>query len=163
MKIFTEIELNFLNYFFNTAEKQKRISGGKKYEFAIITSKDTDIISKLLDWFERESGENLKNRPNYLFLHSYNVGDYFELHNDMIERDYKHREYVLGFHINDDYEGGEYILYNPNSIIEKTAGVPYYFKADRPHEIKKITKGNRKSALIFIHSEDLIKVERSII
>ncbi len=163
MKLFTEFELNFLNYFYNTAKKEKRISGSKKYEFTIITNRDTDIINKLLRWFEKESGETLKNNPSHLFLHSYNVGDYFETHIDMIERDYGHREYVLGFHINDDYEGGEYILYNPNSVIEKTAGVPYYFKTNRPHEIKKITKGNRKSALIFIHSEDLVKVERSII
>jgi predicted 2-oxoglutarate/Fe(II)-dependent dioxygenase YbiX len=63
----------------------------------------------------------------------------------------------VGFHINNDYDGGEYILYNPDSIIDKTPGIPYFFKSDRLHEISKITKGIRKSALLFVNYEDLIK------
>ena len=75
----------------------------------------------------------------------------------ILRKVYKNRAYVIGFHINNNYEGGEYKLYEPNEIIDKTPGVPYCFKSDRLHEITKITKGIRKSALIFINYEDLYK------
>jgi predicted 2-oxoglutarate/Fe(II)-dependent dioxygenase YbiX len=113
-----------------------------------------DIIKKLLDWFEKETGEKLKHKEHDLVIHKYNVGDYFEKHTD---KNYKNRAWVVGFHINDEYEGGDYILYNPSGVIDKTVGIPYCFKSDRVHEITKITKGVRKSGLIFIDYEDLVK------
>jgi predicted 2-oxoglutarate/Fe(II)-dependent dioxygenase YbiX len=116
-----------------------------------------NITAKLLNWFEIESGEKLKSYDYNLIIHKYNVGDYFDKHIDSVERGYKNRAYVVGFHINDDYDGGEYILYNPDSIVDKTPGIPYFFKSDRLHEISKITKGIRKSAFLFVNYEDLIK------
>lgn len=163
MKLIDDNELNFLNFFYNTTEKNTRVSNNKKYEFVVLTKSNTTIIDKLCDWFELTSFQKFKNRPTYMFIHSYNIGDYFELHTDDIERGYKNRAYVLGFHINNDYEGGDYILHNPFEIIDKTPGVPYYFKSDRPHQITEITKGYRRSALIFIHFEDLIQIKNKLI
>ena len=81
------------------------------------------------------------------FLNSYWENVFF--------RNIPDRKYVIEFHINDNYEGGDYILYNPHFIIDKTVGVPYMFTSDREHEITEVTKGVRKSALIFINHEDL--------
>lgn len=155
MKIYTDDELVFLNSFWENVDARK--FEDRSYKFAVLLNDDLNITAKLLNWFEAESGEVLKNKKFNLIIHKYNVGDYFDKHIDAVERDYKNRAWVLGFHINDEYEGGEYKLYSPDDVIDKTPGVPYCFKSNRLHEITKITKGIRKSALIFINHEDLVK------
>ena len=152
MKLYNDIELNFLNQYWENVEYRKH--NDRSYEFALMVNNNMGITNKLLNWFEVQSGEKLIHKEHDLIIHKYNVGDYFGKHTD---KNYKNRAYVVGFHINDNYEGGEYILYNPNEIIDKRPGIPYYFKSDRLHEITKITKGIRKSGLIFIDYEDLVK------
>lgn len=155
MKLYNNIELNFLNSFWDNTDFRKLKN--RSYEFAILTNNEMNITTKLLNWFEIESGEKLKSYNYNLTIHKYNVGDYFDKHIDAVERNYKNRAYVVGFNINNEYDGGDYILYNPNQIIDKTPGVPYFFKSNRLHEITKIANGIRKSALIFINHEDLVK------
>ena len=155
MILYDSRELDFLNSFWENVDYRKM--NDRSYEFAVLKNNELNITQKLLDWFEMESGEKLKNKIHHLIIHQYSVGDYFAKHIDSVERNYKNRAYVIGFHINNNYEGGEYKLYEPNEIIDKTPGVPYCFKSDRLHEITKITKGIRKSALIFINYEDLYK------
>lgn len=157
MKLYNDTELQFLESFFNDKNEGFRKKQDRSYQFHILPNNKNGIVSKLCDWFEKESGEKLKNKNTYLFLHKYEVGDFFAVHKDEAVIDNKTRAYVVGFHINDEYEGGEYILYEPYYLIDKTPGVPYYFKSNRLHEITKITKGLRKSALMFIFYEDLYR------
>jgi predicted 2-oxoglutarate/Fe(II)-dependent dioxygenase YbiX len=63
--------------------------------------------------------------------------------------------------LNDDYEGGDYIVYNPYYLIEKEIGVPYVFESKTEHEVKKVTKGTRRSVIMFINHEDVIVKEKN--
>ena len=155
MLLYNNIELKFLNSFWENTDI--RTLEDRSYEFAVLINNEFNITTKLLNWFESETNEQLKNKNFNLIIHKYIMGDYFDKHIDAVERDYKNRAYVIGFHINDEYEGGDYLLYNPYEIIDKTICVPYCFKSNRLHEITKITKGIRKSVLIFINHEDLVK------
>lgn len=155
MQLYSDSELDFLNSFWENTDYRK--FDDRSYEFAVLINNEFNITKRLLGWFELETGQTLKHKNYNLIIHKYNVGDYFEKHIDAVERNYKNRAYVIGFHINDGYTGGDYKLYNPDSIIDKTPGIPYYFQSDREHEITKITSGIRKSALIFINYEDLVK------
>ena len=118
---------------------------------------EPNITIKLLKWFEEKSGEKLKNYNLNLILHRYETGCYFGKHVDNGIDYNKNRIYSVGFHLISEYEGGDYILYNPYSLVDKTPGVPYLNKASVEHEITPITKGVRKSVLIFIEHTDLIK------
>lgn len=118
---------------------------------------ETIITTKLLKWFENKTGEHLKHYNLNLILHRYEPGCYFGKHVDNGIDYNKNRLYTIGFHLISEYEGGEYILYNPYSIVDKTPGVPYLNKASIEHEVTPITNGLRKSALIFIEINDLIK------
>jgi len=118
---------------------------------------ETTITTKLLKWFENKTGEHLKNYNLNLILHRYEPGCYFGKHVDNGIDYNRNRLYTIGFHLISEYEGGEYILYNPHSIVDKTPGVPYLNKASIEHEVTPITNGLRKSALIFIEINDLIK------
>jgi len=151
--LYSNNELEFLNSYWENVFF--RNMSDRKYEFALLTDDKFQITTKLLNWFEKESGETLKHKNFHLTIHQYKIGDFFKKHIDAVEIKNKNRKYVIGFHINDNYEGGDYILYNPNFIIDKTVGVPYMFTSDREHEITEVTKGVRKSALIFINHEDL--------
>ena len=152
-KLFSERELKFLcNYDYNQFERDM---GDRRYKFNVLS--DSYYVEKLLKWFERESGEKLKNYNYDLIIHTFGVGDYFSKHKDAISIHDKNRAYVVGVPLNSDYTGGEYILYEPDEILTKEAGVPYYFTSDRMHEIAKVESGIRKSALIFIYYEDLEK------
>jgi len=152
-KIFSDEELNFLcNY---EGEEFVREMDDRKYKFKTLS--DSYYVEKLLKWFEDKSGEKLKNYNYELILHTFNVGDYFSKHIDAINIHNKNRAYVVGVPLNEDYKGGEYILYEPDEVLSKVGGVPYYFKSNRMHEITKVESGVRKSALIFIYHEDLQK------
>lgn len=155
MDIVNSVDLEFLVSYYELSKKGIRNTNNRSYEFVVLNYIDSDIIFKLLKWFESNTGLKLKSYKNHLFIHQYKVGDYFGKHRDSIEINNNNRAYVVGFNINDDYEGGDYILFNPDETINKTAGIPYYFKSDREHEITKIKKGIRKSAVLFINYEDL--------
>jgi len=151
--LFSEDELEFLcNY---DSEEFYRDSVDRKYKFRVLS--DSYYVEKLLKWFEKESGEKLKNYNYELIIHTFDVGDFFSKHVDAINIHNKNRAYVVGIFLNEDYSGGDYILYSPDEVLPKLRGITYYFKSDRIHEITKVEKGIRKSALIFIYHEDLEK------
>ncbi len=154
MILYSKYQLEFLNSYWNNSSF--RNIKDRKYEFALLMNNEYNITTKLLNWFEKESGEILKHKNFHLTIHKYEIGHFFKKHIDAVERGSKNRKYVVGFHINNNYKGGDYKLFNPDFIIDKTPGVPYMFTSDREHEITKVTEGIRKSALIFINHEDLI-------
>jgi len=121
--------------------------------------KSSLILEKLLKWFEYNTKEKLLTYDHNLILHRFEEGCYFGKHVDNGIDYNKNRVYTVGFHLISDYEGGEYVLYNPHQIIDKTPGVPYVSMASREHEILPITKGVRKSALIFIEEQYLVKTK----
>ena len=148
-------QIEFLNNYWDNTDYRKYED--RSYQFAILKNNEFNITEILLKWFEKKTNKKLISYNHNLIIHRFFEGDYFGLHTDNVETNDKNRCYVIGFHINDNYEGGEYKLYNPDFIIDKTPGVPYCFESNRLHEIKKIKKGIRKSALIFINYEDIIK------
>lgn len=115
------------------------------------------VIKKLLIWFEEMTNLKLKTYNHSLILHRFYKDNFFAKHSDNTYRNEKNRAYVVGFHLNNEYEGGDYVLYDTNEIINKTPGVPYFFNSKIEHEITPIKSGVRKSALIFINHEDLSK------
>lgn len=162
MDTINKVDLNFLSSYYKLSKKGIRNTHNRSYEFAVLNYNNSDIIFRLLKWFELKTGLKLKSYETHLFIHYYQVGDYFGKHRDSIEIGANNRAYVVGFNINDDYEGGDYILYNPDEMINKTAGIPYYFKSDREHEITKVKRGIRKSAVLFINYENLY-IEKNLL
>jgi predicted 2-oxoglutarate/Fe(II)-dependent dioxygenase YbiX len=61
----------------------------------------------------------------------------------------------VGVCLNDDYEGGHFIMYGPKQVIPKKAGTIYSFKNTREHEVTKIESGIRYSLIIFLYKENI--------
>lgn len=91
----------------------------------------------------------------------YDEGGFIFKHQDIVRYDENgiqtDRYYVLNIVLNDEFEGGDFVLYDKNDsprILDKMVGVGAIFKTNEYHEVKKISKGTRYSFSVFIHDCD---------
>jgi hypothetical protein len=166
MKLFTSDEINLIeNSFHDMTKVQKR---DRSYEVKALESEIIIPIKlKLLSWVESNLNIRLNSTDQKFGILRYNTNDFFLRHND---DDIKYRNafgknryLVTGFHLNDDYVGGDFTVYDPEYIITKEIGVPYVFEVKRDHEVKIITSGTRKSVIMFINHEDVISSNNKLL
>jgi len=112
------------------------------------------FFNKLMKWFEDKSGKKIdwSKKVDACTLHKYSEGEFFERHID-IQPGFEWRRYNIGLQLSDesDYEGGEYSYwdaYETEYILPKEIGTIIAYDSTIPHEIKKITKGNRWSIVM---------------
>ncbi len=94
-----------------------------------------------------------------LHIHKYKEGDYFKKHKDNL---YPTQIHNIGVCLNDDYVGGEFVLYEPDEVLPKKQGELYTFRSLRYHEVKEITNGERWSIICFLHIEN-IEINKNLI
>ena len=87
-----------------------------------------------------------------IHLFRYKKGNKFIRHKDIY---YDNQAYNVGVNLTDDYQGGEFLLYNPDEVIDKTAGKLYQFYHSREHEVKEIISGERWSLIGFYFYNNL--------
>ena len=110
------------------------------------------LFDKLKDFVERETTIRIRTIKKTAHFHKFTKGDWFGKHNDIREN----RLYAVGVLLNDDFEGGDFKLYNPNEIIlNKVIGNTYIFDVRIDHEITPILKGERFSLLWFLQNDNV--------
>jgi hypothetical protein len=113
------------------------------------------IFDKLKIFFETETNLKIIKLKQQIHLHKFIKGDWFGKHNDIREN----RLYAVGVLLNDDFEGGDFKIYNPNEyLLNKETGNTYIFDVKTEHEITPILNGVRYSLLWFLQMEH-IKIE----
>jgi len=113
------------------------------------------LFDKLKTFFEEQSNIQIKKNKEVIHFHKFTKEDWFGKHND--DRD--NRVYAVGVLLNNNFEGGDFKLYNPNEItLNKVIGNTYIFDVRIEHEITPILNGNRYSLLWFLQNEH-IKIE----
>jgi hypothetical protein len=110
------------------------------------------IFDRITDYLAHEKNIEVIKPFDIIHLHKYLVGNKFIRHRDIY---YPNQVLNVGVCLNDDYEGGDFILYNPTQPIPKKAGLIYSFKNTTEHEVKEITKGIRYSLIIFLYKDNL--------
>ena len=88
--------------------------------------------------------------------HVYHEGDFVGKHQD--NKSCSDYEYAFIIHLDGQYEGGEFCVYNTyESTPSHTYRPPRYSlmitKCSLPHEVKKVTKGERKVIAGFLKSD----------
>jgi len=128
----------------------------KYHSQPIIYSLETKwLFDKLKTFFEEQSNILIKKNKEVIHFHKFVKGDWFGKHNDVRDN----RLYSVGVLLNDDFEGGDFKLYNPSEIIlKKLIGNAYLFDVRIDHEITSILEGERYSLLWFLENEH-IKIE----
>ena len=113
------------------------------------------LFDKLKEFVEENTDIKIKKIKETIHFHKFVKGDWFAKHNDIREN----RLYAVGVLLNDNFEGGDFKLYNPNEIIlDKVIGNIYLFDVRIDHEITPILEGERYSLLWFLENEH-IKIE----
>jgi hypothetical protein len=115
------------------------------------------ILDRLCHFFEDQTGLKIYHRPQKLNLHHFMEGDRFAKH---IDRNFPVKEWNIGIVLNQDFEGGDYILYdeenNPLHIQKKTGNVCIYRSAT-PHEVTPVVRGERWTIALFLSSLNTVK------
>jgi hypothetical protein len=147
---------------YNNAHITNWIMNDRKYDSQPINySIETKwLFDKLKDFLQRETNIEIRTIKKTIHFHKFIKADWFGKHNDTREN----RLYAVGVLLNDDFEGGDFKLYNPNEIIlNKVIGNAYLFDVRIDHEITPILEGERYSLLWFLQNEHIkIKTNRLI-
>ena len=110
------------------------------------------LFNKLKKFVETETKIEFRFIKKQIHFHKFIKGNWFGKHNDIREN----RLYAVGVLLNDDFEGGDFKLYNPNEIIlDKVIGNTYLFDVRIDHEITPILDGERYSLLWFLENEHI--------
>lgn len=110
------------------------------------------IFDRMIDRLKSDdSSVIVNNYPTHIGLHKYNIGDRFGRHYD----GNKGRVWGIGTNLNEEYEGGDFYLYDPTYLLTKKKGEIYYFQSKRYHEVLEIVKGERWSLIMFLCTEHL--------
>ena len=140
---------------------QKWKNNDREYKsFSIILNEETEwIFSKMKNFFEEESGIVMDTIKNEVHFHVFETNDWFGIHNDARDS----RLFSLGVLLNDDFEGGDFKLYNPNEIkLNKEKGNSYLFDAGISHEVTPIQNGVRYSLIWFIQNNNIKTIPRKL-
>ena len=110
------------------------------------------IFDRLYEYLDVEKNLKINNPLDVIHLHKYNEGNLFQKHRDIY---YPNQVLDVGVCLNDDYEGGEFILFNPTETLPKKEGYIYSFKNTQYHEVTEIKKGTRYSLIAFLYKDNL--------
>jgi hypothetical protein len=96
---------------------------------------------------------NVKHRELYK-ISSYDsvTAGKFHSHRDT-QHPFQHRKYPMSLLLNDDYEGGEFILSEYGLKVKPKANTAVIFPGICSHEVAKVTKGSRQTIITFFCSE----------
>jgi len=72
----------------------------------------------------------------------------FHPHRDTPEP-YQHRKYALSLFLNDDYEGGEFVMPEYGISIKPRANTAFIFPGISTHQVLPVTKGSRMTIITF--------------
>ena len=142
----------------NKNKSQSWEDSDRLYESLLIqyNSETMWLFDRLKSFFEDVTQIQMPNLNKDIHYHIFKKDNYFGLHSD----DLTNRMYSMGVLLNDNFEGGDFILYDKNNLtLNKTIGNAYIFDVSIKHEITKIINGERYSIIWFI-TNDNIKIEK---
>jgi predicted 2-oxoglutarate/Fe(II)-dependent dioxygenase YbiX len=139
----------------NNINNHSYVPDRKYYSQPIQNTENTNwLFEKLSKFFEMETKLKITSIKNKIHFHKFVEGDWFGRHNDAIDN----RVFAIGVLLNDDFQGGDFKLYNPNEYtLNKVIGNAYIFDARIDHEITPVLNGERYSLLWFLQKDHLTK------
>lgn len=155
--LFTEEECkNIINLI--KINPQKWESNDRLYESLLIEydEKISWLFDKLKSFFEEATGIEMINLRKDIHYHVFKKNSYFGIHTD----NFIDRIYSVGVLLNDNFVGGDFVLYEKDIIkLNKKIGNTYIFDVSVKHEIEKIIDGERYSIIWFVKNDN-IKIKK---
>lgn len=137
-----------------TKSKWIRISKNRSKSYYVCSIDLDDVLESGIKTYCK-SNMNLDIKNVNVFILRYEPGDYFNRHIDQNEHSEFNRDFLYNVNVrlNDDFEGGEFWL--NDKPFHRPIGEVYHYKSTEWHEVKKITKGKRYTALFYIRYRDI--------
>jgi hypothetical protein len=151
--LFSKEECEFI-ISYNTTDITNWKMGDRKYNSQPInySLENKWLFDKLKDFVEKETNIQIGTIKKTIHFHKFTKGDWFGKHNDIRDN----RVYAIGVLLNDNFEGGDFKLYNSNEqTLNKIIGNTYLFDVRIEHEITPILSGERYSLLWFLQTEHI--------
>ena len=136
---------------------QRKIPGrNTSFQSCYITPNNDNewVFQRLYDFLENHIGVKVTHSLDKIMINNYKIGDSFDKHQDLY---FKNQIYNVAVNLNEEYEGGEFELFEPYFLIEKKAGNACIFENTRWHGVKPITSGERWSMIAFFLKDNLSK------
>lgn len=151
--LFSKEECDFIISHNDTHITNWRMTDRKYDSQSINHSLETNwLFDKLKTFVEEDNNIKIKSIKKTIHFHKFRKSDWFGKHND--EKD--GRVYAVGVLLNDNFQGGDFKLYNPNEqTLNKELGNTYLFDVRIEHEITPILQGERYSLLWFLQKENI--------
>jgi hypothetical protein len=109
-----------------------------------------DLMSNFVD---KEYPNNKIKEGKFFYIHEFFEGAKFTAH---VDKDRQNDwALIVGGILNDNFDGGRLITYNPNGELAKNKGELYKMKSDILHEVTMVTSGTRYSFVYFITYKEL--------
>ena len=152
---FTKEECEKIISLSNVLEKNIRDDSNRSisYDFYNIGSCEDYkwIFDKLDSYFTENTGIKIKKSLDVVHLVDYSVGDKFARHRDIY---YFNQVFNIGVCLNENYEGGEFVLHEPEyKAFPKQTGNIYTFRHSLEHEVLEVTEGHRWAIIGFYFYE----------
>jgi hypothetical protein len=149
-----EIILSYNNTHITNWKMEDRKYNSQPIDYSIETKW---LFDKLKDFVERDIDIEINVVKKQIHFHRFKEGDWFAKHNDIRDN----RIYAVGVLLNDNFDGGDFKLYNTTEhTLNKIAGNTYVFDVRIEHEITPILNGERYSLLWFLQYQH-IKIEKN--
>ncbi len=149
--LFTEEECKKIIEHSNTLKKKRQTPSADRfvsYEHCdLLLTDDTKwIYDRLNSYLETVTKMGVTKDVEKVMINRYIVGDGFEKHQDLY---FKGQIFNVAVHLNNEYDGGDFVFYEPDYTMPKNVGESFVFENTRWHEIKKVTSGERWSMIAF--------------
>ena len=151
--LFKKNECDLIRNLFKSNPQNWDLKDRKFNSEAINQSLETEwIFDKLKTFVETETDIQIRTIKKQIHFHRFKEGEWFGKHNDIRDM----RLYAIGVLLNDDFDGGDFKLHNPNELtLDKFIGNTYIFDVRIEHEITPILYGERYSLLWFLQNEHI--------
>ncbi len=152
-RLFSKEECHIILNLYDDVSQKWNFSDRNYISNTIKYSSETSwLFEKLKTFVKTETDIQIQTIRNQIHFHTFKNGDWFGKHNDIRDS----RVYGVGILLNDNFEGGDFKLYNKNEItLDKLAGNTYIFDVRIEHEITPILYGERYSLLWFLKKENI--------
>lgn len=133
----------------------------REYKSCTIVFNDTTswIFERLKTFFEESTNYSILKLKEEIHFHIFNTENWFGIHNDTRNN----RLFSIGVLLNNNFDGGDFKLYNPDEIIiNKIPGNSYIFDVSISHEITQIQLGIRYSLIWFMDNNNIKTISNKL-
>jgi predicted 2-oxoglutarate/Fe(II)-dependent dioxygenase YbiX len=155
--IFTEEECEKIINYTNYLKLRRQVPSPERFvsyqHYLLEPNLETSwIYQRLNSHLEKITNTKVIKEVENIMINHYSIGDGFEKHQDLY---FKNQTFNLAVHLNDNYEGGDFVFDEPYYVMPKIVGGAYVFENTRWHEVKKVLSGDRWSMIAFYTRENI--------